>query len=157
MILTMVLITIALTGCSKHIPATTDDFSTAKNLVVTLRDGEQVKGKIEDGENVLYVTRGRIYRATVDRVIPGQSVVLRDAYLEEKYDDYETQRRRYETSELRIEDEEATEIVDGRITIPYRHIVSVEETTLDKFKSARRFVFWGFTALVGGFILSAAF
>lgn len=144
----LAVIALAIGGCSKLVPSTEDNFSAASNMVVTFRDGEQIHGSLAVGEEVTYVTFGRVYRATVTDVGP-PDIVLSNAYVQEEYDQYEIQRDRLEDSTLRLR--------DGRteITIPRYKIVSVEEVTFDRVRSAQGTLFWGFTTFVLSQILGA--
>jgi len=135
------LVALVVSGCAKRIPSTTDEFSAAKTMVVTFRDGETLTGRFAEGEKVTYVTFGRVYRATIEEMGP-PDIILTDAYVQEEYDKYEVQRQRMETATF--------EVTDGnsRIVVPRYKIVDVEEVTFDKLKTARGTVFWGFTTLV---------
>lgn len=135
-------------GCSKRVPSTEANFSAAANMVVTFRDGEQLIGRMADGEQVTYVTFGRVYRATIQDVGP-PDFVLTDAYVQGEYDRFGVQRDRLENAELYIRDQ-TTEI-----RIPRYKIVSVEQVQFDKVVSARNAVFWGFTTFILSQILSA--
>jgi len=137
-----------ITGCAKLVPSSVDDFSAATEMVITLRDGETITGRFEEGEKVKYVTFGRVYRATIEEIGPAD-IILGDAYVQEEYDAYRVQRTRMEGAELYRRDGKT------RIRIPRYKIVDVQEVTFDKMKSARATIFWGFTTFVLTRILSA--
>lgn len=141
-------VSLALSGCAKLIPSSTDNFSAASRMVVTFRDGETLTGRFAEGEAVTYVTFGRVYRARIEDVGPPE-IVLGNAYVQEEYDQYDVQRARYEDSILKKRDGTT------RIVIPRYKIVSVEEIAFDRVKTARNTVFWGFTAFVLAQILSS--
>lgn len=143
------LLTGAVSGCTKLVPASVDDFSADKTVVVTLRDGETIKGHIRKGEQVVFTTFGRVYRAQVDDMDEAGNIVLAGAYVQEEYERFSVQRDRMEGAQLRITD--ATD----RISIPAYKIVKVEEVTIDKMKSARASAFWGFTFFVVAKIMGA--
>ncbi|NNF08062.1 MAG: hypothetical protein HKN21_14965 [Candidatus Eisenbacteria bacterium] len=141
-------LSMGLTGCAKLISSNEDDFSAAKKMVVTFRDGEQLKGRFAEGEDVTFVTFGRVYRATIEDMGP-PNIVLTNAYVQEEYDKFEMQRERMEDSVLKKRDE-TTQIV-----IPRYKIRSVEEVTFDQVKTAKLAVFWGFTTFILSSILGA--
>ncbi len=141
--------TCVLGGCSQLTPASVGDFGAEKTVLVTLRDGETIKGHIDLGESVIFTTFGRVYRAEVESIGDNGDMVLANAYLQEEYEKYDLQRMRMEGSVLQIHDE-----ID-RISIPAYKIVSVEEISMDRMKSARAAGFWGFTIFVVSRILSA--
>lgn len=135
-------------GCTKLIPGSMTDFGADKTVVVTLRDGETIKGHIAKGEQVTFTTFGRVYRAEVAEADEA-GIVLSNPYVQEEYERYRIQRERMQGSELHIRDN--TE----RISIPAYKIVKVEEVTIDKMKSTRAGGFWAFTVFVVAKILSA--
>jgi|GEM_PF-1056665 len=136
-------------GCTKLVPASSTDFGAEKNILVTLRDGETVKGHIEAGSWVTYTSIGRVYRAQVDSVSLGGDIVLKRPYLQEEYGRYSLQRDRMSGSMLQIPS--GVE----RIEINAYKIVKVEEVAFDRAKSARAAGFWGVTLYVAASILSA--
>ena len=139
---------LAVGGCTKLNPASIDDFGAAKTVVVTLRDGETIKGRISVGEPVTFTTFGRVYRAEVEEINAG-NITLTNAYVQEEYERYGIQRDRMQGGELHLRD--GTE----RISIPAYKIVKVEEVGIDRMKSARAAGFWGFTFFVVAKIMSA--
>ena len=136
-------------GCSRLTPSSVGDFGAEKTVLVTLRDGETIKGHIDVGENVIFTTFGRVYRAEVEEIGDNGDMVLTNAYLQEEYEKYDLQRLRMEGSVLQVRDQ------TNRISIPAYKIVSVEEISMDRMKSARAAGFWGFTFFVVTRILSA--
>lgn len=136
-------------GCTKLVPASSTDFGAEKNILVTLRDGETVKGHIEAGSWVTYTSIGRVYRAQVDSVSLGGDIVLKRPYLQEEYGHYTLQRERMGESLLQIPSG-----VD-RIEIPAYKIVKVDEVAFDRARSARAAAFWGITLYVATSILGA--
>jgi small nuclear ribonucleoprotein (snRNP)-like protein len=139
-----------LTSCTQLSPASVNDFGALKSLQVTLRDGETIRGRIQEGENVTFTTFGRVYRATVESV-DGGNIVLTDVYVQEEYERFRIQRERMESSTLHLKD--GTE----RITIPAYKIVQVEEVSLDRTKSGLAAAFWLFTGFVAAEIMGARF
>jgi hypothetical protein len=140
---------LAAVSCTQLTPASVADFGAEKNVLVTLRDGETIKGHIDEGEEVTFVTFGRVYRAKVESVGDDGGITLSRPYLQEEYDRFGIQRQRMEGSVLHIRDE--TE----RISIPAYKIVKVEEVSFDRMRSARAAGFWGFAAFVTARILGA--
>jgi hypothetical protein len=140
---------LAAAGCTRLSPAKIADFGAEKTVLVTLRDGETVKGHIDEGENVTFTTFGRVYRAKVESVGDNGDIVLTRPYVQEEYERFGLQRERMEGSVLHVRDQ--TE----RIAIPAYKIVKVEEITIDRMKSARAAGFWGFAIFVTARILSA--
>jgi hypothetical protein len=136
-------------GCTKLVPAAVTDFGAEKNIKVTLRDGETVKGHIQAGSWVTYTSIGKVYRAQVDSVSLGGDIVLKRPYLQEEYGRYSLQHERMSQSLL--------EIPSGveRIEISAYKIVQVEEVAFDRARSARAAGFWGLTLFVAASILSA--
>ncbi len=136
-------------GCTKLVPGSMTDFGADKTVVVTLRDGETIKGHIAKGEQVTFTTFGRVYRA-------GSSD---GGQVRESCSPIPTSRRstsaiassasgcRAPTLHVRDNTE--------RISIPAYKIVKVEEVTIDKMKSTRAGGFWAFTVFVLAKILSA--
>ena len=143
------LLTGAVSGCTKLVPASVDDFGANKTVVVTLRDGETIKGHIRRGESVTFTTVGRVYRARVEDMDNAGNIVLAGAYVQEEYERFSLQRDRMEGAQLRITDG------TDRISIPAYNIVKVEEVTIDKMKSARASGFWSFTFFVVAKIMGA--
>lgn len=141
---------LALGACTQLSPASVDDFGAEKKVVVTLRDGETLRGRIRPGESVKFTTFGRVYRAEVESVDDNGNIVLSGAYLQEQYEAYDIQRSRMEGSELRIQDDGSS-----RISIPAYKITKVEEISMDRAKSARAAVFWGFTVFVVSQVMSS--
>jgi hypothetical protein len=145
-----VCLTLLAAGCTtKLVPAAVTDFGAEKNILVTLRDGETVKGHIEAGSWVTYTSIGRVYRAQVDSVSLGGDIVLKRPYLQEEYGRYSLQRERMDESMLQIPSG-----VD-RIEINAYKIVKVEEVAFDRARSARSAAFWGVTIFVAASILGA--
>ena len=134
-------------GCTKLVPAHVTDFGAEKTILVTLRDGETVKGHLDVGEWVTYTSIGKVYRAQVDSVSLGGDIVLKRPYLQEEYDKYSLQHARMGSSLLQMPSG-----VD-RIEIPAYKIVRVEEVAFDRAKSARAAGFWGVTLFVAASIL----
>lgn len=143
------LLTGAVSGCTKLVPASVDDFGANKTVVVTLRDGETIKGRIRIGQAVTFTTFGRVYRAKVEDKDDAGNLVLSGAYVQEEYERFSLQRDRMEGAQLRITDG------TDRISIPAYKIVKVEEITIDKMKSARASAFWSFTFFVVAKIMGA--
>lgn len=139
---------LACVGCAKQTPSTVEDFSAASKHVVTLRDGETLTGRIAEGEDVTFVTFGRVYRARVEDV-GANDIILSGAYVQEEYDRFEVQRDRMEDTELYLRDGTT------RIRIPTYKIVDVQEINFDIRRTARSSLFWGFTTFVLSQILSA--
>jgi small nuclear ribonucleoprotein (snRNP)-like protein len=138
-------------GCAKLTPASTADFGAEKSVLVTLRDGETIKGHIDVGENVIFTTFGRVYRAEVESVSDNGDIVLANAYIQEEYDKFWLQRERMEDATLRVTDD------TQRISIPAYKVVKVEEVSMDRMKSARAAGFWGFTVFVVARIMNTRF
>jgi small nuclear ribonucleoprotein (snRNP)-like protein len=137
------------TGCTKTAPATISDFGADKTMVVRLRDGETLEGKINEGESVTFTTFGKVYRAKVETFDENGNITLFRPYVQEEYDDVSVQRERLRSSPLRVED--GTE----RITIPAYRIASVEEVGLDRMRTARAAGFWAFAVAVLAGVMSA--
>jgi hypothetical protein len=136
-------------GCTKLVPAQVTDFGAEKTLLVTLRDGETLKGHIDVGEWVTYTSIGKVYRAQVDSVSIGGDIILKAPYLQEQYGQYAVQRERMGEALLAIPSG------INRIEIPTYKIVKVEEVAFDRAKSARAAGFWGVTLFVAASILGA--
>lgn len=145
------ILALAVGGCTKLAPASTSDFGAEKTVLVTLRDGETLKGHIDVGENVIFTTFGRVYRAEVESVSDNGDIVLANAYIQEEYEKYWLQRERMEDATLRVRDD------TQRISIPAYKIVKVEEVSMDRMKSARAAGFWGFTVFVVARIMNTRF
>lgn len=139
---------LAVGGCSKLSPASISDFGAAKNVLVTLRDGETIKGHIDVGQTVTFTTFGRVYRARIESIGDNGDIVLSRPYVQEEYERYQIQRERMVNSTLHVRDQTKT------IAIPAYKIVSVQEISMDRMKSARAAGFWGFTLFVLSRILS---
>ena len=135
-------------GCSSLSPASVDDFGAEKTLLVTLRDGQTIKGHIDEGETVVFTTFGRVYRADIESLSDNGDIVLINLYVQEEYEKVAVQRERMESSVLRIEGDTET------ISIPAYQIVQVEEISMDKGRSAWAAGFWGFTVFVASMIMS---
>ena len=148
--LTLIAVTLLLSGCARHISSTTEEFSAAKKMVVTMRDGETLTGRFEIGEQVRYVTFGKVYRGTIEDKGP-PNIILKDVYLEAIYDRQDVQRTRLEGSDLKVTDE------SDRLFIPRHKVLSVEEITMDRQKTTRGFFFWTFTSIILGSIISTRF
>ena len=139
-------------GCTKLSPAQISDFGALKNLQVTLRDGETLRGKIQEGQDVTFTTFGRVYRARVESVDPqAGDIVLHQLFVQEEYEKFEVQRTRMEDSELRITDDTT------RITIPAYKIVKVEEVSMDRRESALAAGFWLWTGVIIADIMGSRF
>lgn len=136
-------------GCTKLTPANVNDFGAEKRVLVTLRDGETIKGHIDVGSSVTFTTFGRVYRAEVADVSDNGDITLGKVYVQEEYERYQLQRERMESAVLRVQDN------TDQIYIPAYKIAEVQEISVDRMKTARAAVFWGYTVLVGTFILSA--
>ena len=136
-------------GCSQLSPASVADFGAEKTVVVTLRDGETIKGHIDIGEQVTFTSIGRVYRAEVESLSDNGDLVLKNPYLQEEYGSFALQRERMKESVL--------EVPGGveRIEVPAYKILKVEEISLDRMRSARAAGFWGFTLFVAASVLSA--
>lgn len=139
---------LAVGGCSKLSPASIADFGAAKNVLITLRDGETIKGHIDVGQTVTFTTFGRVYRARIESIGDNGDIVLSRPYVQEEYERYQIQRERMVNSTLHVRDQTKT------IAIPAYKIVSVQEISMDRMKSARAAGFWGFTLFVLSRILS---
>jgi len=138
----------AVGGCSKLSPASIGDFGATKTVLVTLRDGETIKGHIDIGETVTFTTFGRVYRARIESIGDNGDIILTRPYLQEEYERYQLQRERMASSTLHVHDRTET------IAIPAYKIVSVQEVSMDRMRSARAAGFWGFTLFVLSQILS---
>jgi len=136
-------------GCTKLSPGSISDFGAEKRVLVTLRDGEMIKGHMDEGSWVTFTTFGRVYRAEVTDVSDNGDITLGSVYVQEEYERYQIQRDRMESAVLKIQDE------TDQIYIPAYKIVEVEEISVDKGKTAWAGLFWGYTILVGVFILSS--
>jgi len=139
----------AVGGCTQLTPASVADFGAEKTVLVTMRDGETLKGHIDLGEKVTYTSIGRVYRAEIESLSDNGDMVLARPYLQEEYGEYALQRERMAESELEVPAE-----ID-KIEIPAYKIEKVEEISFDRMKSARAAGFWGFTILVAASVLSA--
>jgi hypothetical protein len=135
-------------GCTTLSPASVDDFGAEKTLLITLRDGQTIKGNIDEGETVIFTTFGRVYRADIESLSDNGDIVLVNLFIQEEYEKYAVQRERMESSKLRIEDDTQS------ISIPAYQIVQVEEIAMDKARSAWSAGFWGFTVFVAAMIMS---
>jgi hypothetical protein len=135
-------------ACTRISPASIDDFGAEKTLLVTLRDGETIKGHIDEGETVTFTTFGRVYRADVESLGDNGDILLGNIFVQEEYEHYDLQRLRMEGSTLHVQDETET------VAIPAYRIVKVEEVSMDRMKSARAAGFWGWTIFVASQILN---
>lgn len=140
-----------LAGCTKLSPSQVSDFGALKNLQVTLRDGETLRGKIQEGQDVNFTTFGRVYRARVETVDQAGNITLTHLYVQEEYEKYEVQRDRMTDSQLRITDD------TQRVSIPAYKIVKVEEITMDRTQSALAAAFWLWTGVIIADIMGARF
>jgi hypothetical protein len=148
-LLAVVLITATVVGCTKLTPASVDDFGAEKSLLVTLRDGDTIKGHLDVDEWVTFTTFGRVYRAKVEDITDNGDITLHNPYVVEEYEQFQLQRERMSKSVLHISD--GTE----QIQIPAYKIVKVEESSIDRMKTARASIFWAYTVLVAGLIFNA--
>lgn len=139
-----------LTGCTQLSPATLQDLGSAdKEVLITFRDGETLKGRVIENQTVTFQTFGKIYQGEVDRV-NDKEIILRNAYISTEYDRYRVQRERMESGTLRITDEQSE-----RIVLPVYRIAKMEQISVDRAKTARHGIFWAFTGTVLVAILSA--
>ena len=136
-------------GCTKTIPSNVSEFGADKTMLVRLRDGETLKGKIQEGESVTFTTFGKIYRARVATLDENGNITLDQPFVQEEYNRVAVQRERLEGGALRIEDG------TDRISIPAYRILSVEEVGLDRMRTARAAGFWAFTIAVAIGVMSA--
>ena len=134
-------------ACSQLTPAAISDFGAEKTLLVTLRDGETIKGHIDEGESVIFTTFGRVYRAELESLGDNGDIVLTNLYVQEEYEQFALQRQRMEESVLQIFDDTQS------ISIPAYRIVKVEEVSMDRGRSAWAAGFWGFTIFVTSMIM----
>ena len=139
-----------LAGCSQLSPATLQDLGSADKVVlITFRDGETLKGRIIEDQTVTFRTFGKVYQGEVERVNDNE-IVLKNTYISTEYDKYRVQRERMEKGTLHITDAQSE-----RIVLPTYRIAKVERVSVDKAKTARYGIFWGFTASVLAGILTA--
>lgn len=138
-----------LTGCARLTPATMNDLGSADKVVlITFRDGETLKGRVIQNQTVTFQTFGKIYRGEVEKV-DDQQIVLKNAYISTEYDRFRVQRERMESGQFKITDEST------RIVLPTYRIAKVERVSINKAKTARYMMFWGFAGTVLAGILSA--
>ena len=134
-------------ACSQLSPAAISDFGAEKTLLITLRDGETIKGHIDEGEAVTFITFGRVYRAEVESLGDNGDIVLTDLYIQEEYERFALQRQRMEGSILQVRDDTQS------ISIPAYRIVKVEEVSMNRGRSAWAAGFWGFTIFVTSMVM----
>jgi hypothetical protein len=129
-------------ACSKRIPVDSGLFEAQQKVILTLKDGRTLRGRIAPGQRVEYRQEGSSYRAEVTEVTPdsirlGQVLLLDDG--------------RYEALGRRLADGQVIVVPPiPSISIARGEVAKVELEVFDGYRSARSLGAWvyGSTLLV---------
>lgn len=127
-------LSLAATGCSKRIPVESGEFDVSQKVVLTLKDGRLLEGRIGAGQKVEYSAEGAVYRGRVAS-ISNDSIELNELLL--------IDREGYEVVDRRLA--EAKMEVGGPlppVVIARADIDRVEQVKFDGYRTARGLGFW---------------
>lgn len=128
-------------GCAKRVPSPDMKFEAQQKVVLTLRGGEEVEGRMERGRTVELRESGVIWSATVSEVTD-EKIVLKDLV------------RIRDNNAVKLE---AARAKDARVSVAEgaaekaflrSEIVGVDLLKNDPGKTARNTTFWSFSAAV---------
>lgn len=128
-------------GCAKRVPSPDMKFEAQQKVVLTLRGGEEVEGRMERGRTVELRESGVVWSATVGEVTD-EKIVLKDLV------------RIRDTNAVKLE---ASRAKDARVSVAEgaaekaflrSEIVGVDLLKTDPGKTARNTTFWSFSAAV---------
>lgn len=136
-----VILALGFHGCSKRVPLADGVFEAQQRIMLTLKDGRTIEGKIGPGQKVEYRDGDSVYRARVASV-SAEVIQLDDLILLDQANSYSMVSQRLADAKTRITEPAAP------VTVPRAEIEKVEELRFDTALSARRTSFW----LYGGAI-----
>jgi hypothetical protein len=122
------------TACSKRIPLDSGAFEAQQKVVLTLKDGRSLRGRIAVGQRIEYRRDGSIFRADVTAVTPdsirlGQILLVDDG--------------RYEALGRRLADGQVVVAPAlSSLSIARGEVAKVELQTFDGFRTARSLGAW---------------
>jgi hypothetical protein len=125
-------------GCSMRVPVDGLDFTPEEKVILTFQDGTQIRGRVDNGESVQYITDESDIRGTVESV-DEQEIVVADLV---KLSDHGTstfQKERLEHFRLYVGEEDLDRLILSR-----DEILQVERVVPDKSRTLKRVVFWSF-------------
>lgn len=134
-------------GCAKRVPLEGGDFHAEQNVVLTMKDGREVRGHLEPGRRVSYAFEGAVYRARVVGVSK-DDIKLNDIVLIDRPDSYQTISDRISDARVR------TQTPLDAVTLSRTDIGKVELVRLDAGKTLRRAAFWAYGSAIFVLFLS---
>jgi hypothetical protein len=129
------------TGCTKRVPVAGDKFEAQQKVVLKLRGGEEVEGRMERGRTVELREPGTVWTAQVGAVTD-EKIVLKDLILIRNTDGVKMEAARMKDARVDVS-EGAPEK-----TFLRSEIVGVDLIKTDAAKTARNTTFWTFSAAV---------
>lgn len=133
-------------GCAKQVPSPEMKFEAQQRVVITFRGGEEVRGKIDVGNNVELREPGVVWSARIGE-ISDEKIVLKNLVRIRDDQGVAIQVARAEDARLRI----APEVPDK--TLLRGDITKVALLKLDPARTARNASFWAYGAVVLALLL----
>jgi len=128
-------------GCAKRVPSASLDFESQQKVVLTLRGGEEIEGRMDRGKRVELRETGAVWMAEVGTVTD-EKIVLKDLVCVRETEGVAYQAAREKDARMAV-DEKVPEKAFLR-----SEIVGVEFVKTDGGKTARNTTFWVFSAAV---------
>lgn len=144
MVLLLLLLACA-SGCARRVPVT-GEFDARRQVVVTLKDGSEIKGKITTGARVELTNGGTIYRGRIADLTEDQ-IVIEDARFIRKVGDFTAEQARLYQARHDLGEEPRS------FTFQRADITGVEALRLDVLRTSTQALFWTLTGAVSAFLL----
>lgn len=125
-------------GCSMRVPVEGLSFTPEEKVILTFQDGTQIRGRVDNGETVQYVTDENDLRGTVESV-DEQEIVVADLVTLSEHGTNVFQKQRLEHFRLYVDEEP-----QDRLILSRDDILQVERVVPDKSRTLQRIVFWSF-------------
>lgn len=142
----LVLLILGAAGCSKRVPMADGQFEAQQNVVLTLKDGRTLRGKMDPGRTVVYDDGTAIYRAQVESVSE-ERIRLENLLLVEQKGSYQAVSHRM--ADARVSIGEPAEAV----SLERSEVEQVEQIRFDTWRSVRQVAFWSYAGAMVALLL----
>jgi hypothetical protein len=134
-------------GCTTTAPVPQDQYSRQQRVVMTFKNGDSLRGRIDVGSEVQYASSASIYQAEVSAIDDEKIVLGGTRLLTEPGGAME--RERMVSARVAV-----TDTLPQQVVLSKSDIQAIEEIRLDVSKTSLRVGFWGYAAVVLGLLLS---
>ncbi len=134
-------------GCAKRVPWE-GPLEARRTMVLTFKDGSEIRGKINIDEKVELTTGGNVYRGVIED-LTDEEIELRDCRFVRRQGGSQAEEERLSQARVDLGMENIDSIVLQRADIK-----STEHVKVDGLKTASRSVFWVVAGMASALLLA---